>query len=770
VLRRHRIPTAEFDSLAGGVGDLSTVRAGQLSKRILLVQALVETILERQPDLAAQAGIAVSATVLRTAHRNARPTVDDLLSHPQVGIWGMRLLRTLLGPEAHAEPAGPGTVAGSAPPPRTAPPAGIVRAPGATPMVSPGTGAIRATRSRPAAGTAATRRAHGDEHDGRTTLAAQLGYVGTLAATAALRAGLPCDLTAHTVEGALMFPTIGLVPVAPLSGWVRLQVRFPAAPGADQDASRAADATRARAVVTVRAAAGSVRFALGRTGGEAGRWSPVEQGAEPWATDACTAHAESTAAADADAAADAAADVADAAGGWTAGGRSTDLGARWTTLLPLRRLRAETDGCRLDLDLDDVDPFRNFQRVPAAPRLDTAELARWQTRLDEAWRLLVRQHRASAERMRDALLALVPLRAGDDAAEELSASSADAFGGLALTFPHSGLALAATLVHELAHSRLSALLDLVPLLVPLSAPQRAPTYYAPWRRDPRPLPGLLQGAYAFLALTDFWNAHRATADEAARRLAGFEYARWRAELGPVLDDLERSGCLTDLGARFVAGMRARLTAIGVDDPPVPEARLAATANLDHRITWRLRNVEPDPRLVADLTAAWLAGRPCPGGADQAPGDADDVRDPRNAAETVRPGTARFTTHARLGLTHLRLREPERFAALAVRPDGLVDAIAGALGADVLLALDEPAAAARSYAELIRHAPDRIDLWAGLALARLPRHGAVDPLVRSPERVRALHAALQTRGGPAPGAADLADWMAPGAPGPSAASS
>ena len=59
--------------------------------------------------------------------------------------------------------------------------------------------------------------------------------------------------------------------------------------------------------------------------------------------------------------------------------------------------------------------------------------------------------------------------------------------------------LASVLVHECQHAKLNAVLD----LIPLSRPDQA-RYYAPWREDPRPLGGLLHGAYAYLGVSDFW--------------------------------------------------------------------------------------------------------------------------------------------------------------------------------------------------------------------------------------------------------------------------
>src|SRR5690606_2824855 len=94
----------------------------------------------------------------------------------------------------------------------------------------------------------------------------------------------------------------------------------------------------------------------------------------------------------------------------------------------------------------------------------------------------------------------------------VSATSVDAFGAVALSLPSDAPALAATLVHEFQHTKLSALLDLVPLLRPdRTTPEEQATSgkvaqcYAPWRPDPRPLSGLLQGVYAHLGLCGFWH-------------------------------------------------------------------------------------------------------------------------------------------------------------------------------------------------------------------------------------------------------------------------
>ena len=75
---------------------------------------------------------------------------------------------------------------------------------------------------------------------------------------------------------------------------------------------------------------------------------------------------------------------------------------------------------------------------------------------------------------------------------------------------------AETLVHETQHLKLCALLD----LVTLTRPDDGQRYYAPWRPDPRPASGLLQGAYAFLGVSGFWREQRRAAPEREGQPAG----------------------------------------------------------------------------------------------------------------------------------------------------------------------------------------------------------------------------------------------------------
>lgn len=700
-LTRHRLAVEEFDAIAAGHGDLETLRASQLGRRMLLVQALAGAAAERRPELASRAELGAALAQLRGSHRADRAEIDRLLLHPQIGAWGMRCLRLLFGYGAAANQ-------------RDAPQRLADMAPG--------------------------------------TLAAQLGCFGTLSATAAMLVGRECDVVAYALDGVLTFPTLGLAMVPGQTGWVRIRVSFP--DGAHPRSGRAAGRSGTehqpgdgygkglRAATLSVSSHGTKPTVLARFDLRLDAHPEARPGTGPGVVNrASVAHS-------------AAGTPDDRAAG---GPEDGTAGPVW---LPLRALVSEVAGHRLVVDLDDVDPFRSFNHVPPAPRLDDGELAVWRSRLDEAWELLVAHHPGRASTIESALTSLIPLRAPHDA-EELSASSADAFGAVALTLPHSGLAMAAALIHELAHSRMSALLALVPLF----EPDRRAVHYSPWRRDPRPVPGLAQGAYAFLALTEFWNDHRSAAAGAGGRLAQFEYARWRAELPGVMTTLTRSGVLTGLGERFVDGMRAGLAAIGGGAVPEEAAVLAGLASAEHWITWRLRNVRPRTPFVAALSEAWLAGRPCPplpaSAITAAGGRAAVAAGDPAVPDDLAPIAPRFVAPGRLSLSYLRLREPERFAQFVEEPFRLGPVLPSASPADLLLLTGQAAAASRLYQDLIVAQPDRIDLWAGLVLSRRQTCGEDDPPVRRPEVLLALHTHLWATGSAA-APIELADWMAAGA--------
>nr|BFE78758.1 hypothetical protein GCM10020093_013590 [Planobispora longispora] len=249
----------------------------------------------------------------------------------------------------------------------------------------------------------------------------------------------------------------------------------------------------------------------------------------------------------------------------------------------LRTLSTESGGAPLHLIIDDLDPYRMPETPNIGERLTTREAERWQSTLDGAWELLVRHHQAVAEEVATAISVLTPLT--PPAQGQSSATSRETFGCVALSTPPDVPTLAVTLTHETQHAKLSALLD----IVPLAKPDDGSRYYAPWRPDPRPVPGLLQGAYAYLSVTDFWRRQRHLETGEAAVEAGAEFSRWREAARLVTGTLIDSGRLTDEGMVFASEMARRLDHWAHETVP-PDARELARERADRHLTrWRETN-------------------------------------------------------------------------------------------------------------------------------------------------------------------------------------
>ncbi|WP_433340650.1 aKG-HExxH-type peptide beta-hydroxylase [Streptomyces sp. CA-253872] len=243
--------------------------------------------------------------------------------------------------------------------------------------------------------------------------------------------------------------------------------------------------------------------------------------------------------------------------------------------------------------LDDTGPYRTAPGVrhhslSEPVTLDDASRKPWY----ESWAgtapllALGGPHRlAEATRL---LHSLVPLRtpasrAGDRAGGSCSATRKDAFGVVLASVPPSPVAFAALLVHELGHAKLSALGE----LTPLHEAGPAAVYFAPWRPDPRPFDGLLQGVYSHLALAQWWQAYALRGPEGPERdHAWAEHARCREMVAAALPPLVGSEALTPEGRAFADGMVAVHIELSRTDPPAGHLARARAYVDTKRSAWR----------------------------------------------------------------------------------------------------------------------------------------------------------------------------------------
>ena len=376
------------------------------------------------------------------------------------------------------------------------------------------------------------------------------------------------------------------------------------------------------------------------------------------------------------------------------------------------------DGLTLRVRLEDTDPLRARLGLTPSRQLTGQEVDTWRRLLAEAWRLLVARHRPAAATIAAVLRVIVPIEPDPDSAG-LSATSAEAFGAVALSTPADATALAVGLLHETQHSLLNATRTLFDLVLP-----GAPRAYSPWRDDPRPPFGLLHGAYAYLAVTRFWRTEAAVSGHA---LAQFEFARWRHAVADSADAL--AGCLTPAGARFVQALRAEVGGWLADEVDPWVERLAHGANVEHRVRWRLRNLTVDTEA---LIAAWPGGRP--------------------PAARLRAGdTGRALEHSdRLDLVHRLLREGDQSLPPGSRQrpgdDAWLRGESGAARHAYVQSLKR--SVRRAIEPEISPGPREVDLWAGIAIA-----GPWRSVRERPELVRAAYHAL-----PDQELDKIADWL------------
>ncbi|MGW6442033.1 HEXXH motif domain-containing protein [Lentzea sp. NPDC055074] len=398
-------------------------------------------------------------------------------------------------------------------------------------------------------------------------------------------------------------------------------------------------------------------------------------------------------------------------------GGAAEIIGRGATFTAAEEHEVSADGRTLTVTVEDLDPHREFTTsLPPAP-LDAVEHDEWRKLLGEAYRLLTRWHPGFAEELAAALRVLVPL----GATAVVASSSSHAFGAIALSAKESATQLAEALVHEIQHSKLNALVDLVDL-----SAEQTKWVYAPWRDDPRGLISMLHGIYAFTSVVEFLHVQRDLVPDAEARRAGFAFALRLRQVRTAVGSLRGNTDLTDLGRAFVAGASVRLAEC--ETAPVPAGLEATVTDLltEHRAGWCARHVKPHPADVSALAAAWVRGAECPG----------------TARTEIVPGSVSGGSRRRT-LLEMRVLAPERFEhAVSIE------------SADTMFARGEREAAAAEYARRIGSDPRDGDAWIGLALA-----SRATALCDQPATVRAVHAAVATRTGTSPEPGLLAAWMA-----------
>jgi HEXXH motif-containing protein len=408
----------------------------------------------------------------------------------------------------------------------------------------------------------------------------------------------------------------------------------------------------------------------------------------------------------------------------------------------LRRLRAAADGVTLDLPLDDLGPYSAVSGLSASGRLTADGFADWQRWFSAMWPVLVRDHQADARALSAGLRSLVPLPRGERLRAR-AASSSDAFGCVLLSQPDEDEAvlpaqLGVALVHEFRHTLLNGLLFLEPLFE-----ECGELFHAPWRDDPRPLGGLVHGAYAFSGVARYWRTR------GTEGLAGFEFALWSVAVHEVLTTLRDHPALTPLGHRLVDSLTEQTEPWREERVGAREERLARLAATHHRATWRAHHLRTPPEHAEALAQAWAAGEGTPAGV------ASTTHEP-SPAPVLGPDPHACRLDALALLARLSIIAPAEFESLCAERDP-ESKVPGVTRGDLALVAGDAAGAVKLYAEELTSPGAGPAAWAGLglALAESGEQAAGAVLTGCPELAVALARSLP--GSPDPVA--LAHWLA-----------
>ncbi|CAM5266286.1 HEXXH motif domain-containing protein [Streptomyces spiroverticillatus] len=396
--------------------------------------------------------------------------------------------------------------------------------------------------------------------------------------------------------------------------------------------------------------------------------------------------------------------------------------------------------------LDHLSPQRDYRSLLDPAPLPPDELDRWRQLLADASELLRADHPPAHRLVWGAVRCLVPAAA--TSTHPVSATAPDTFGAVVMSLPPDAPTAAATLVHEAHHQLLAAVDDLTPLL-DQGRPGPEPLHFAPWRRDPRPLRGLVYGTHATAGITAFWHRRRTPGDDRA----AFEFAYHRWQLRVALTALHSSDRLTLAGAHLVSALDGQAAPWWPERVAELPGALAAQCCADLVASWRAAHLAVAETDADALARRWLAGEPPPA-----------VLPPVRLV----PARAQSRVLSRLWLTRLWLTDRPAFDRLRAELEAGTSDLWGAgelTVADAALVAGDREEARGLFLKAADplSTPVNVSDWVGLGLV----HDETPPgnlLLERPELVVAVHAALLRAGTHPPGPHELARWFAPPGPG------
>jgi HEXXH motif-containing protein len=193
----------------------------------------------------------------------------------------------------------------------------------------------------------------------------------------------------------------------------------------------------------------------------------------------------------------------------------------------------------------------------------TLELQRSSAGLLEAALEQVRRHQPATLEQIAEHVRVVAFRRPRPGSTRNNMSHPDLPGAILASAVQSPVWMAHVLVHEFHHHRLFCIEERGPLFRdPVAAVEDA-RFASPWRRDPRPLHGILHGLYVHVPVADFWLSLLASGpEEPSRALALDRSLRSWHQMRMAADLLTRHAELSDLGRTVLDALRDDVDAVG----------------------------------------------------------------------------------------------------------------------------------------------------------------------------------------------------------------
>lgn len=237
--------------------------------------------------------------------------------------------------------------------------------------------------------------------------------------------------------------------------------------------------------------------------------------------------------------------------------------------------------------------------------LNAIDILKWESPIDQSLDWI---HLASPEMFREiqrAVRCIVPVCA-DRPDVHTSASFREAPGLMVLSWTPDAAVMVEAIVHEYHHNKLNSLLMVDRLIV---GPTDDAVYYSPWRLDPRPLSGILHGAFVFQAVLEFWhNFFSAGIPLLQRDRIRHRMYLIQSQTRQALRILEREGEFSDLGHALLEAMKGNVERFKTE---LPERESAIQRKLDHvqedhRTEWE-KNRTPTLKVRQRSTTSDLPG-------------------------------------------------------------------------------------------------------------------------------------------------------------------